>query len=119
MANYSKDSNMAVFEQDVTSLGDLSTYHIEAKAEIDRRLRARGLSNEEIAALTAQTLADLVPAACEYVLYLAYGSRGAHEAADRHYTKFKDRLANVSIEVDSNADDTVDKTLTGGYVTLG
>lgn len=119
MPNYSKDSDMAIFEQDVTSLGDLAKYHTEATAEINRRLRARNLDNADIAALSAQTIADLIPASCEYVLYLAYGSQGAHEAAERHYIKFKDRMANVSVEIDTNADGTAEETIRGGYVELG
>jgi hypothetical protein len=60
-----------------------------------------------------------VGVSCEWVLYMVYSGSGAHEAADRHYKMFKDRLDETSIEVDSDSDGTADVVFSGGALLLG
>ena len=82
MPNYSKDSDLVIYERDIGSITfDLSTYHAEAKREIDRRLRTRGMTDAQLGQMTAQTIADLVPVSSTYVLALVYSALGAEEKA--------------------------------------
>ncbi len=119
MANYSDDVALAIFYDRVAEDGPWTIKHAEATKEIDRRLRAMGYSNDDIAALSTQTKADLAPAACYYVLHLALLPVNTDKAMDYHKL-FTNALNNVRIEVDRNADAVPESTSQlGGQMRLG
>lgn len=119
MADYSKDSDLALYEKDYQAANiEYAPYHADATNEINRRLRAQGLTTDQIAALTSQTLADLVGPACEWVMYRVYSSIGAHEAAKRHYDAFVERFSQTAIDVDENGDGNTDVHIGGGEILL-
>lgn len=98
---YSTDTDLRRFYRKIEQLQPTAHLHDEAFKEINRRLRKLGKSTAEIEALPAETVADLVPPACLYVLYLAALSNGQHQLAKEYRESFTDSFKATKIATEA------------------
>lgn len=133
MANYSSDSDLALYERDITRFGTLTSFHTAAKTEIDRRLKKDprvvaymdGESKTDPAdVLSTDTKADLKVVSCYYVLYLAYNSVSISamddyaDKAKHYYAMFERQMGDTKMEIETDGDTDEEATLRTGEVTL-
>lgn len=127
MSTYSTDADLIpVYFPNASGLPDaLSALHEAAGAQIDRDLKAQGWDAEDLAALTADTLAALVDPACKLVMHLLARSAISHGRSDSALDQakfwadeYKKALGATAIETTLvEADDPPPRS--SGYVVLG
>lgn len=104
---YSTDDNLEIYVDDVAQLPPTAALHEAAFQAINEDLRAENWTAEQIAALSAETLAQLVKPACLYVLWLVYSrysEQGLVARADSYIKEYRKALGAVRVATDANAD---------------
>lgn len=123
MANYSSDTDLALYLRESSSLPTLTDTHTEAKRRIDAYLRAKGLSADQIDDLGTTTLAQLKVASCYLVLSVFFdgfvGDEGAASAARRYEQLYAAQMSALYIEYSGGEEDGAEDTLTSGDCILG
>lgn len=124
MANYSADTDLALYLRESDKLPPLYELHAEAKRVIDSYLRnAKGLSATNISELGTTTLADLKRAACYWVLGMHFnsfvGSPEASDAALRFLQQYTAAMSALYIEYTGGEEDGATDVLSSGDCILG
>lgn len=122
MANYSADTDLALYLRESANLPPLYDTHTEAKRVIDAYLRSKGVTDADILLLGTTTLAQLKVASCYWVLGTFFGGfvgdAGASEASERYLGQYSATMSAVYIEYAGSEGTTAD-TLTSGDCILG
>lgn len=122
MANYSTDSDLALYVRESGSLPTLTNWHTEAKLVIDRYLHTKGYTDDNIADFGTSTLAQLRVLSSYWVLMTFFagfvGDPGAEEKARWFEAKYNAEMSALYIDYDDDGE-SVEDVLSSGDCVLG